>query len=244
MAIIRVKGHDFEVLTIKDSFDRRALQFINNIIKTLSKINVNEDNIDIKVQPMAVKYGPASASWYFDGRNLHYSYKSCKKYVENLYVVFKVIEIEVNELILGKKITLNVATKDNFGRQIASVWSGRTWIDKKLIETGWVAYSSSTQDPKHILQNIDWKNREKKIGIYSELCTQYENKEKPKCVIKGNISGEWERKGEKNYHFPGCMQYGQTRIEKYRGEQWFCTEKEAIAAGYTKSGGCGAKSWK
>lgn len=151
---------------------------------------------------------------------------------------------ELEKIIVGKKVTLNVATKDSFGRHIASVWSGRTWIDQKLLETGWVAYSSSTQDPKHILQNIDWQNKEKKIGIYSELCTQYENKDQPKCVIKGNISGEWLHKGEKSYHFPGCIQYGQTRIEKWRGEQWFCTEKEAVAAGYTKSGGCGIKSWK
>ncbi len=151
---------------------------------------------------------------------------------------------ELEKILVGKKVTLNVAAKDTFGRQIASVWSGKTWIDKKLMETGWVAYSSSTLDLKHILQNIDWKNQENKLGIYSELCTQYENKEKPKCVIKGNISGEWLHKGEKSYHFPGCIQYNLTRIEKYRGEQWFCSEKEAVAAGYTKSGGCGTKSWK
>ncbi len=103
MAMIKIKGHEFEAITIKDSFDRRALQFQNNIIKTLKKINVNEYSIDVNLKPFAVKAGQAYASWYFDGRNLHYSYKSCKKYVENLYVVSKVIEIEVNELILGKK---------------------------------------------------------------------------------------------------------------------------------------------
>ncbi|MDP1743337.1 MAG: thermonuclease family protein [Candidatus Amesbacteria bacterium] len=151
---------------------------------------------------------------------------------------------ELEKIIMGKKVTLNVATNDSYGRKVASVWSGRTWIDQKLMETGWVAYSSSEWDPKHILHNIDLKNRETKIGIYSELCTQYENKDQPKCVIKGNISGEWLKKGEKAYHFPGCIQYNPTRIEKWRGEQWFCTEKEAIAAGYTKSGGCGVKSWK
>ncbi len=36
---------------------------------------------------------------------------------------------ELEKIIVGKKVTLNVATKDNFGRHIASVWSGRTWID-------------------------------------------------------------------------------------------------------------------
>lgn len=107
----------------------------------------------------------------------------------------------LEKLISGKKISLDSQVRDNNGRQIASVWMGKTWIDKELIKTGWVAYSSSTVDKDHILKNLDSKNQEDKLGIYSELCTQYENIEKPKCVIKGNISGEWAQKGEKIYHF-------------------------------------------
>ena len=151
---------------------------------------------------------------------------------------------ELEKLILGKRISLNVQARDNYGRQVASVKSGNTWIDRKLIETGWVAYSSSTIDKDHVLQNLDYKNREDKKGIYSSLCTQYENPDNPKCVVKGNIINEWNFKGDKAYHFPGCIQYKTTRVEKYRGEQWFCTEKEAQTAGYTKSGGCGTKSWR
>lgn len=150
----------------------------------------------------------------------------------------------LEKLVLNKSVRLDSQARDFVGRQVASVWSGDIWIDKELIKTGWVAYSSSTVDKDHILKNLDLENRKNKLGIYSELCTQYENSDQPKCVIKGNIIGEWLKKGQKAYHFPGCIQYKQTRIEKYRGEQWFCTEKEAAAAGYTKSGGCGTKSWK
>ncbi len=145
---------------------------------------------------------------------------------------------ELEKLITGKKVTLNSQARDVNGRQIASVWMGNEWVDQKLIESGWVAYSSSTVDKNHILQNIDRANREKKIGIYSPKCTQYVNTENPKCQIKGNLVEEWLKKGQKVYHMPGCIQYKTTRIEKYRGEQWFCTETEAKAAGYTKSGGC------
>ena len=151
---------------------------------------------------------------------------------------------ELERLILGKKINMYAVARDNFGRQVASVFIGNDWIDQKMIESGWVAYSSSTLDTKHVLKNIDLENKKNKIGIYSEKCMQYENKKQPKCVIKGNIIGEWLFKGDKAYHFPGCIQYGQTRIELWRGEQWFCTEDEAIQAGYKKSGGCGTKSWR
>lgn len=150
----------------------------------------------------------------------------------------------LEKLVLNKRVSLNTQVRDVNGRQVASVWMGKTWIDAELIMTGWVAYSSSTVDKDHILKNLDSKNQEDKIGIYSELCTQYENIENQKCVIKGNISGEWTQKGEKSYHFPGCIQYNTTRIEKYRGEEWFCTEAEAKKAGYTKSGGCHNKRYR
>lgn len=150
---------------------------------------------------------------------------------------------ELEKLILGKKINMYAVARDNYGRQVASVFIGKDWIDQKLIETGWVAYSSSTLDTKHILKNIDLENKKNKKGIYSELCTQYENKKQPKCDIKGNIIEEWMFKGDKAYHFPGCIQYNTTRVELWLGEQWFCSEKEAIAAGYKKSGGCGNKQY-
>ena len=52
-----------------------------------------------------------------------------------------------------------------------------------------------------------------------------------KCVIKGNISSN----GEKIYHMPGQRYYDKTIINESYGERWFCTEEEAVAAGWRKS---------
>jgi hypothetical protein len=51
------------------------------------------------------------------------------------------------------------------------------------------------------------------------------------CVIKGNISS----KGEHIYHLPGGLYYYATVIDTSKGERWFCTEAEAVAAGWRKS---------
>ena len=48
------------------------------------------------------------------------------------------------------------------------------------------------------------------------------------CKIKGNISD----KGERIYHVPGQQHYGKTRITTGKGERWFCSEAEALAAGW------------
>jgi hypothetical protein len=49
-----------------------------------------------------------------------------------------------------------------------------------------------------------------------------------KCVIKGNISS----KGERIFHVPGQKHYERTGIREDRGERWFCTREEALAAGW------------
>lgn len=101
--MIQIKGHEFNAVLAKDSFNRRALQYKNSIISVLGKLDVISDDIEIDIEPVAIKNVPASATWYMEGYRLYYSYKSAKKYVDNLYVVYKVIEAEVGDLLEGKK---------------------------------------------------------------------------------------------------------------------------------------------
>jgi hypothetical protein len=52
------------------------------------------------------------------------------------------------------------------------------------------------------------------------------------CNIKGNIS---QTTGEHIYHVPGQRYYDATVIDPAAGERWFCSEQEAIQAGWRKS---------
>jgi endonuclease YncB( thermonuclease family) len=47
------------------------------------------------------------------------------------------------------------------------------------------------------------------------------------CAIKGNVT-----KHGRIYHMPWSPWYAQIRIEPDKGKRWFCTEAEAIAAGW------------
>jgi len=48
-------------------------------------------------------------------------------------------------------------------------------------------------------------------------------------TIKGNVN----RKDERIYHTPwGSRHYGRTRINTAKGERWFCSEREALDAGW------------
>jgi len=52
------------------------------------------------------------------------------------------------------------------------------------------------------------------------------------CAIKGNISSS---SGERIYHVPGQRYYDKTIINWSKGERWFCTEQEAVRAGWRKA---------
>lgn len=54
------------------------------------------------------------------------------------------------------------------------------------------------------------------------------------CLIKGNINS----KGEKIYHLPNCDSYAGTAINENTGEKWFCSEAEAVNAGWRKAKNC------
>lgn len=59
-----------------------------------------------------------------------------------------------------------------------------------------------------------------------------EPRETKNCNIKGNIS---YNTGEKIYHVLGQRYYESTVINTEKGERWFCSEAEAVAAGWRKS---------
>jgi hypothetical protein len=54
------------------------------------------------------------------------------------------------------------------------------------------------------------------------------------CQIKGNINAQ----GVRIYHPPGCRYDKDTIIDTNRGERWFCTEAEAVAAGWRRPKVC------
>src|ERR1041385_1506797 len=101
MTVVRAKGHEFEAFVAKDSFSRRAVQFRNAIIQTLKKLGLTENHINIP-EKYALTKAPAFAEWYFQGHKMYCSWSS-GKYVDNLYVVAKVIELEVAAVLEGRK---------------------------------------------------------------------------------------------------------------------------------------------
>jgi len=100
--MIRIKGHKIPKQAITSAFSRRALQFKNTIVSTLEGIGV-ESMIDVPIPPIPIIKAKAEATWYFDGHRMYSSYNLQGRFVDNLYVLSKLIEIEANLLATGQK---------------------------------------------------------------------------------------------------------------------------------------------
>lgn len=146
----------------------------------------------------------------------------------------------LEDLIKDKKVRLERATTDSFGRNVAMAYLGDELINKTMIANGWVTYEGRKIPESEELKALTKNAKEQGLGIFSPECYQKENLENPKCLIKGNVSRD---DGKKTYHFPGCSGYNRILIEKFLGDEWFCSEKEAEKAGFTKSKNCYGKKY-
>ena len=147
----------------------------------------------------------------------------------------------LEELILNKKVRLDQATTDKYGRNVALVYLGNTLINMIMVKEGWGVYEGRKIEQSEEFVKYSRIAREEGLGIYGPECYQKENLDNPDCKIKGNVSKD---NGEKIYHFPGCTSYSRVIIEKFSGDMWFCSEKEALGAGFKRSETCYEKKYE
>lgn len=161
----------------------------------------------------------------------------------------------------------DVSEVDRYGRLVRYVYVGDTFINLVLIREGFAYSYTYPPDVKYQSQFTEAERlaREQKKGLWSACPVSVPEQlvapaptptliptptttptptpsplpastpqPTPSCTIKGNISSG----GEKIYHVVGCGSYSATKIDEPRGERWFCTEEEAVAAGWRKAKNC------
>jgi len=139
----------------------------------------------------------------------------------------------LEELILGKPGYLKVIYRDSYQRLVSLVYAGGKFVNEEMLAAGYSYYlRSASGDIGEDLGKATERARQRKKGIFSERCTQLTNKEEPSCDIKGNT-----RNG-KIYYLPECGVYHNVEVQLYLGDRWFCSEKEAIEAGFRKPQQC------
>ena len=130
---------------------------------------------------------------------------------------------------------------DRYGRMIGQCYVQGEGIEAWMVESGWaLAYR------RYSLEYVDEEEeaQDARVGLWrGEFVPPWEWWQGKRlqavstperaigCLIKGNISS----KGKRIYHSPGVQHYERTKINTANGERWFCTEAEAVAAGWRKA---------
>ena len=129
---------------------------------------------------------------------------------------------------------------DQYGRTVAVCFADDQDINAAMVAEGWaLAYREYSQDyvPHEVAAEMAglglWQGGfvpPHGNGRRGERLDAAEGV--PECPIKGNIApGD----GARIYHAPGGRYYGVTVLDVGAGERWFCTEAEAVAAGWRRS---------
>ncbi len=146
----------------------------------------------------------------------------------------------LQNLIKGTVVKCKKIGSDRYGRMIGKCHSKGLDIGQGMVTAGMaLAYRKYSSD----YINAEIAAKSEQVGIWKsdfvepwywrrgKRLTETSSHDRKNCKIKGNIS----RSGVRIYHMPGGTYYGRTRIAKSKGERWFCSEKEAVEAGWRKS---------
>jgi hypothetical protein len=138
-------------------------------------------------------------------------------------------------------VTCDAVDRDRYGRTVAVCRMGDIDVQEVLTREGleWAyrqysrAYVSQPKKPHELSDRgiwqgpaqppWEWRRRPADAGGEASSSTAPEG-----CRIKGNINS----RGVKIYHTPASPWYDQTTVNESRGQRWFCTEAEAVAAGW------------
>lgn len=147
----------------------------------------------------------------------------------------------LRSLVEGRTVTCESRGTDKYDRILGVCFADGVEINRRMVADGnawaFVRYSTS-----YVAEERD--ARANRRGIFATVDSQppWEYRKRhwasaqqqaPEgCAIKGNVT----RNGH-IYHMPWSPWYDKVTIEPSRGERWFCTETEALSAGWRPAQG-------
>jgi endonuclease YncB( thermonuclease family) len=142
----------------------------------------------------------------------------------------------LGKLVNGRSLACTASGTDSAGRALATCIRGELDINGELVRQGHVfaatgmfaTYSGLERQARDATAGI-WAtgDAERPAEFRAKAWDEAKRRAPDGCPIKGLVTG-----GERVYVLPWSPDYDRGRIQKARGERWFCSEREAEAAGF------------
>ena len=142
----------------------------------------------------------------------------------------------LGKLVNGRTLACTVSGTDSAGHSLGNCVRGDLDVNGELVRQGH-AFSDGGLFASY--SSFERQARDSKAGMWAAGVAERPSEFRAKiwdeakrrapdgCPIKGLVTG-----GERVYVLPWSPDYDRGRIQKARGERWFCSEREAKSAGF------------
>lgn len=138
-------------------------------------------------------------------------------------------------LVEGRELRCESRGLDKYGRVLGVCFAGQQDVNAWMVRHGhawaFVKYSSSyvKEEAQARRERVGiWQGEAVPAWDYREQQWAKAEPQAPQgCAIKGNVTANG-----KIYHMPWSPWYDRIRMDPAKGRRWFCSEAEAMAAGW------------
>lgn len=141
----------------------------------------------------------------------------------------------LQDLIAGREVQCHGLGRDTYGRLLAQCFVNGEDINARMVRDGlawaFIKYSRTylpEEGEARLARAGVWQGDSDPPWVYRASRWQSAEAAAPSgCAIKGNVSANGPI-----YHMPWSPWYAKVRIDASKGERWFCSEEEALGAGW------------
>ncbi len=165
--------------------------------------------------------------------------QSCRGHADETWNCGAAAARALQRMVTGQTVVCVRKGLDRYGRVLGICRVGNTDIAEQLVRRGlawaFVKYSytyAKTEGQARALRIGVWQAENQPPWDHRALKWDAAEDEAPAgCAIKGNVTANGHF-----YHMPWSPWYGKIRMDTARGKRWFCSEAEALAAGWRPAG--------
>jgi endonuclease YncB( thermonuclease family) len=144
-------------------------------------------------------------------------------------------EAALSRLVDGRAVSCTINGSDQAGRKTAQCRVGNRDVGAELVRQGYLfadgtilaRYGSEEREARNAKLGMWSGDAERPAAFRAKIWEEAKRRSPEGCPIKGQVAG-----AARVYVLPWAPEYDRIRVQKTRGERWFCSEQEAIAAGF------------
>jgi len=146
-----------------------------------------------------------------------------------------VAETVLARLINSRTVSCGLSGSDEAGRTLARCTVGQIDVAAELVRQGYLfaeggilaRYASEEREARAAKAGLWGGEVERPAEYRAKLWEEAKRRAPDGCPIKGQITSS-----ARIYVLPWSADYERARVQTTRGERWFCSEQEAVAAGF------------